>query len=45
MKILVLGSGIIGAGAVRQLVKYSDAAVVNADIDLAKAEAVAEKYR
>ena len=44
MKILVLGSGIIGAGAVRQLVKYSDAAIVNADIDLAKAEAVAEKY-
>jgi len=44
MKILVLGSGIIGAGAVRQLIKYSDAAVVNADIDLAKAEAVAEKY-
>lgn len=44
MKILVLGSGIIGAGAVRQLVKYSDAAVVNADIDLAKPEAVAEKF-
>lgn len=44
MKILVLGSGIIGAGAVRQLVKYSDAAIVNADIDLVKAETVAEKY-
>ena len=45
MKILVLGSGIIGAGAVRQLVKYSDAAVVNADIDLAKAEARGREIR
>ena len=44
MKVLVLGSGIIGSGAVRQLVKYSDASVVNADIDLARAEAVAEKF-
>ena len=44
MKILIMGSGIIGAGAVRQLVKYSDAAIVNADIDLARAQDVAEKY-
>jgi lysine 6-dehydrogenase len=44
MKILVLGSGIIGAGVVRQLVKYSDAQVVNADIDKAKVNEVAQKY-
>lgn len=44
MKILVLGSGIIGAGCVRQLVKYSDAQVVNADIDEAKVKEVAQKY-
>ena len=44
MKILVLGSGIIGSGVVRQLIKYSDADVVNADIDLAKAKATAEKF-
>lgn len=44
MKILVLGSGFIGAGAVRQLIKYSDADVVNADIDKSKADAVAGEY-
>jgi lysine 6-dehydrogenase len=44
MKILVLGSGIIGSGVVRQLVKYSDAEVVNADIDAGKAEALVEKF-
>lgn len=44
MKILILGSGIIGEGAVRQLVKYSDAAIVNADINLDRAQDVAEKY-
>ena len=44
MKILVLGSGIIGAGVVRQLVKYSDAQIVNADIDEAKVNEVAQKY-
>jgi saccharopine dehydrogenase (NAD+, L-lysine-forming) len=44
MKILVLGSGIIGAGVVRQLVKYSDAEIVNADIDEAKVKEVAQKY-
>ena len=44
MKILVLGSGIIGSGVVRQLVKYSDAEVVNADIDVSKADALVEKF-
>lgn len=44
MKILVLGSGIIGAGVVRQLVKYSDAQIINADIDEAKVNEVAQKY-
>jgi len=41
MKILVLGCGAIGSRAVRQLVKYSDADIVAADIDISKAEAVA----
>lgn len=45
MRILVLGCGVIGSGAVRQLVKYSEAEVVAADVDLAKAEAVASNYQ
>jgi len=44
MKILVLGCGVIGSGAVRQLVKYSDAEIVTADVDAAKAAAVSAKY-
>jgi len=44
MKILVLGCGVIGSGAVRQLVKYSDAEIVAADVDIAKAESVAARY-
>lgn len=44
MKILVLGCGFIGSGAVRQLVKYSDAEVVAADVDAAKAADMAAKY-
>ncbi|WP_306061314.1 saccharopine dehydrogenase family protein [Natronococcus wangiae] len=38
MHILVLGCGVIGKGTVRQFVKYSDADVSVADIDVEKAE-------
>ena len=44
MRIMVLGCGEMGSGVVKQLVKYSDANITAADIDIKKAEELVAKF-